>query len=47
MQLEFSPGVMSLKDVRDLSEYVRTQIAPQFFSQLAAAKQATEYAVTF
>lgn len=47
IQLEFSPGVMSLKDVRDLTEFVRTQIAPKFFTQLADAKQAKEFAVTF
>ena len=45
IQLEYSSASLSLKEMRDMSEYVRTKLAPSYFETLMRGGQ--EYVIQF
>ena len=44
IQLEYSPATLTMKELRDISEYVRTKLAPTYFSTLLSARS-QEYVI--
>ena len=47
IQLEYQPCVLGLKEIRDISEYVKESLIKKYFSQVTKSLHQTAYTIHF
>ena len=47
IQLEYQPCTLNLKQIRDISEYIKNNVAPKYFQTLIEKKGKNEYDIHF